>query len=133
MAHLRLIGYWRSADPRRADETAKWPDPVKFVDEDWDPRERSLVATYLSSGMIPWAGAGFSPCRLCDKPNGSCEYTDGVYVWPEGLSHYVQDHAVRLPREVIDHILAQVDEYDFAFEQVDRDWWQQVTSEPNAL
>lgn len=24
--------------------------------------------------------------------NGAVEYTDGTYVWPEGLAHYIYDH-----------------------------------------
>ena len=30
--------------------------------------------------------------------------TDGVWLWPEGLYHYVEDHNVRLPKEFISHI-----------------------------
>jgi hypothetical protein len=28
---------------------------------------------------------------------GSQDLTDGVWVWPEGLAHYVSAHSVRLP------------------------------------
>jgi hypothetical protein len=35
---------------------------------------------------------------------GSYDFTDGVWVWPEGLSHYVEIHCVRLPAEFIDHL-----------------------------
>jgi hypothetical protein len=32
---------------------------------------------------------------------GSQDLTDGHWIWPEGLWHYVQDHAVRLPDEFV--------------------------------
>ena len=115
---VRLIGYWRSESDDR------WPDPATFVDEGWDDDERRLVAAYLEEGFTPWAAAGFSPCRLCGKPNGSAELTDGVYLWPEGLAHYVREHAVRLPQEVIQHISSRYDELEEL--EVDRDWWATV-------
>src|SRR4051812_25522741 len=46
---------------------------------------------------------GLSRCRLCGKDNGSSEFTDGTHQWPEGLAHYVSDHSVRLPRELVEH------------------------------
>jgi hypothetical protein len=98
MNALRLIGYWRSA--REPD----WPDPRDFVDTAWDDAERDLVATYLETGRVPAIQLGYSTCRLCDCENGCAELTDGTYLWPEGLSHYLREHAVRLPVEVVGHI-----------------------------
>lgn len=37
---------------------------------------------------------------------GSRELTDGEWVWPEGLSHYVREHGVGLPEQFISHVLA---------------------------
>jgi hypothetical protein len=44
-------------------------------------------------------------CRFCGAENGSSERSDGVYLWPEGLAHYIRRHNVRLPAAVIEHIL----------------------------
>src|ERR1700736_1825718 len=104
MSRLVLIGYWRNTG------SPEWPDPADFVDEAWDAAERHMVSAYLESATVPWTSMGFSPCRLCGKPNGSVEYTDGTYLWPEGLSHYVRDHSVHLPQAVIDHILERLSE-----------------------
>jgi hypothetical protein len=113
----KLIGYWCG------DDSPMWPDPSDFVDEEWDATERETVASYLMQGLaVEWAELGFSNCRMCGKTNGSAEYTDGTYVWPEGLSHYVRDHAVRLPTEVVDYILRR-QENSLA---VDRSWWRSV-------
>jgi len=111
----RLIGYWRS------DDSPNWPDPIDFVDEQWDRDEREVVGSYLSRGResAGMAWAGVSTCRFCGKMNGSAEYTDGTYVWPQGLSHYVTDHAVRLPTEVVAHILG-IEENSLA---IDQSWW----------
>ena len=50
---------------------------------------------------------GTSWCRVCGKANGSAEHTDGVYLWPKGLAHYVCEHGVRPPVSVIRHILSR--------------------------
>jgi hypothetical protein len=72
--------------------------------------------------------------------NGCAELTDGTHlVWPEGLAHYVEEHNVRLPDEIIalmDEVPAPVDENEF-YERlmigrdlvIDRDWWQQLTGQ----
>lgn len=69
---------------------------------------------------------GYSPCRLCGMNNGALELSDGVYVWPEGLRHYVVDHDVRLPQEFVSHVATTTE----AFETAGRDesWWRAMAS-----
>jgi hypothetical protein len=115
---LRLIGYWRS----RPDDG--WPDPADWVDESWDAWDHSQITDYLARGIMYEQYRGLSPCRLCGEHNGSAEYTDWTYVWPEGLAHYVGDHWVRLPDVVLEHIrynLAKLKQLE-----VDADWWKRV-------
>ena len=43
-------------------------------------------------------------CRFgCSLANGSAELTDGVFIWPEGLAHYVAEHSVALPDDFRQH------------------------------
>src|SRR5690606_27873281 len=37
---------------------------------------------------------------------GNCELTDGHWLWPSGLAHYVAHHDVALPDEFMSHVLA---------------------------
>jgi hypothetical protein len=123
MAEVKLIGYWRS------DDAPQWPDPVEFVDDTWDRIDRSSVAEYLKRGSLsPVLQAGYSTCRFCGAANGSTELTDGVYLWPEGLSHYVTDHGVRLPYEVVSHILSHLCA-DISYGDMDKTWWSGVRPE----
>jgi hypothetical protein len=112
---LRLIGYW--AGPHESG----WPRVKDFVDPGWDARERERIAIYLREGMSIRFYMGISMCRLCGSPNGSGEQTDGTYLWPEGLTHYVEVHNVRLPEEFVEHALRVQDAFDGV--EVDRDWW----------
>lgn len=125
-APVTLIGYWEgSTEPG-------WPRVTDFVDEHWDETERDCVAEYLQQGFVPWVQAGISPCRFCGAANGCAEQTDGVYIWPEGLAHYLREHGVRPPVSVIRHILSRSDKMnpervEINPEQVDKTWWKTAT------
>jgi hypothetical protein len=117
---LTLIGYWEG------DYDPGWPRVTDFVDEHWDQTERRRVAFYLEEGFIPRVAMGISECRVCGKANGSAERTDGVYLWPEGLAHYVREHGVRPPVSVIRHIISAQDGM-WPPSKVNRDWWKTAT------
>jgi hypothetical protein len=94
---VRLIGYWDGPTV-----PAGLPDVCDFVSPGSDADARRAVSAYLGSGTVFVATGGVSICRLCGIANGSAELTDGQhFVWPEGLAHYVQDHGVRLPDEIL--------------------------------
>jgi len=115
---LILIGYWSGGDGPNDD----WPDARDFIDESWDEDERIDVGLYLTHGLVARAWMGYSPCRLCDKQtNGNLELTDGIYIWPEGLAHYVREHQVRLPHEFVAHVRTRRELADEIV--VDDAWW----------
>lgn len=113
---LILIGYWEGPETDHS-----WPSPEELIDQSWDPEERELVGFYLSTGMVSMGCMGFSRCRLCDRPNGNLELSDGEFVWPDGLSHYVREHSVRLPEPFVAHAVAMTDRLESA--DRDLDWW----------
>ena len=94
-----LIGYW--AGPGEPDDLVH---PRLFVDPDWDLSERERIAQYLDSGHEVVYFMGWSECRFdCDRFSlGNRELGDGRWAWPEGLSHYVIEHALRLPDEFVE-------------------------------
>lgn len=69
-------------------------------DEDASPEERQAArkrAARLSEEANMTAGS--------HGALGRSDMTDGVYVWPEGLAHYVEHHNVRLPHQFVQHVL----------------------------
>ena len=98
---MKALGYWHSdADP-------ELPDPRDFVCRGWLGEERLELIRYLKSGAIFQGAWGHSWCRftcgIADIEMGSRDLTDGDWVWPEGLSHYVEFHDVMLPEHFIAH------------------------------
>ena len=81
------------------------PDPRRLVDATWSPRERDAVIRYLEAGRRGESWMGYSLCRFCGIENGSCDRTDGVYVWPDGFAHYLREHNVKPPFEFLVHAL----------------------------
>jgi hypothetical protein len=82
--------------------------PRRLVDPSWPPEQRRRCIDYLRHGAVWMSFLGFSYCRFrCGVPAqemGCSTLTDGVWAWPEGLAHYVERHAVRLPEDFIAHI-----------------------------
>ena len=79
---------------------------------------------------MPYTTGGLSWCRFhCEQEYcGSLEFTDGYYLWPEGLLHYVQNHEVKLPEEFIAHCKSYRKPNTLYFDKnreysFDRDWW----------
>lgn len=84
----------------------QFPAPQELVVDD---ARLPTVADYLDRGCVHKRYRGYSWCRVCGdcaKHMGSAELTDGVWLWPEGLSHYVRHHSVGLPEPFITHALA---------------------------
>lgn len=122
---LILIGYWAGPDT-----VGPWPSVEDFVDPMWEEEQRSFVVDYLRGGHVVWGFAGWSRCRFCGKNNGDRELSDGRYLWPDGLVHYVEDHAVRLPKAFVAHAEARLER----LEQAERDptWWRSTPPSPRA-
>ncbi len=47
-------------------------------------------------------------CKLCAHafPPSMSWLSDGVWLWPDDLIHYVEEHSVALPQEFLDRLLS---------------------------
>lgn len=93
---LIIVGYWPQEGLTEG-----------AVDEAWDIAERAVVIDYLETAPQVRFYRGMSHCRVCHCFNGSTEHSDGVYLWPQGYSHYLREHGVKPPAEFIAHIFSQ--------------------------
>src|SRR5688572_25170293 len=89
------VGYWRD------DDNPSLPNPFGFVNSNVSVDLRNAIGKYLDNGKRFMSYLGYSWCRFnCgieDHNMGASCFTDGIYVWPEGLSHYIKKHDVWLP------------------------------------
>lgn len=100
-------GWWRG----ESETFIKVPLFSEVVDPDWNPPDLQQLATYLNSGKL----GTFTPsgkatrCGLCEHTfsNNSIQLSDGDWVWPQCLGHYVEFHHVRLPDRFVQHIRAR--------------------------
>lgn len=112
---LTRLGYWLG------DEAPGWPDVRSFIDPGWDVDERAEVALYLRQGSVAARYMGFSFCRICGENVGALELSDGTFLWPQGLAHYVSEHSVRMPHRFVQHMNERRNELEEA--AVDDRWW----------
>jgi hypothetical protein len=106
---LLYIGFWRyhqdSTGEHYATKGFHLPWPGDFIDPNWDPVERNLVAAYLDLAPDVQFWRGYSFCRLgCEHLDGCTDKSDGRYVWPAGFSHYVRVHNVKPPPGFIQYV-----------------------------
>ena len=93
---LKVVGFWNIRGLQ------KYIHPEHLVERQIENKE--LIEKYLRSGNIISYYRGFSLCRICGNTNGFTDLTDGTWIWPEGLAHYISDHNVELPKEFITHM-----------------------------
>jgi hypothetical protein len=91
----------------QAEKESYFIHPRHLVDAGWEIEERPRIVQYLSDAPAIAFSGGMSYCRFGCGWNGSSERSDGVWVWPEGLAHYVQCHDVRLPDDLVLHMRAR--------------------------
>jgi len=102
MQRLEVLGYWFQPDA-----PSELPLPQKLVGA-WDPAQRAHVLTYLRAGtsLVEYPDASFCRFACGEEAMGTRDLTDGRWVWPEGLAHYVERHDVRLPEVFVAHAVA---------------------------
>ncbi|QHT65723.1 hypothetical protein GXP67_03095 [Rhodocytophaga rosea] len=119
---LTAIGYWHSIfEP-------EFPDPAWFRDEEWNVAEKQMVITHLlqSHPLADWTGQSWCRFRCAETQLGSKDLTDGTYIFPEGLVHYLQNHHIRLPEKFIQHVQQYKHiQINFGLEQcvIEFNWW----------
>jgi hypothetical protein len=101
---LLFTGYWH------AGEEDNLPNPRDYVDEHWDETERNRVIEYLADAYVVIGYMGFSWCRMgCPELSppsdiGTKDLTDGTWIFPEGLVHYLRHHSVKPEADFLEHV-----------------------------
>jgi hypothetical protein len=96
---LKCIGYWKEDNVKYRD----CPEPDWLTQPGWGKEDLKATVAYLGMGQTCAAWCGYARCWFpqCVEGDrlGSKDLTDGEWVWPEGLAHYIERHSVILPEE----------------------------------
>jgi len=86
-------------------EISHYIHPHELVSVDTYNNKAKLIA-YLNSGEVFQSWLGDTDCRLgCGEDDlATSDLTDGVWLWPQSLSHYIEAHDVVLPDEFLSHV-----------------------------
>ncbi len=103
MPRLEVLGFWFSPFA-----PSTLPRPQGLVAA-LDPPRRERVLRYLRGGkvLVRYPEASFCRFECGETAMGCCDLSDGRFVWPEGLAHYVERHDVRLPDAFVAHVEAR--------------------------
>jgi hypothetical protein len=98
------FGFWGDSEEGTTPESL-----LDFVDPSWVPPDRQRLLNYIENApCVVAASAGYAPCFLCSERMEKAAFqSDGLWLWPSHLLHYLKEHAVRLPRRMEDHIRSQ--------------------------
>lgn len=102
MKRLEVLGHWF-----RPEAPSTLPRPQQLVGT-WNAQQRAAVLHHLRAGKVLVTFPEPSFCRFAcgETAMGTRDLTDGRFVWPEGLPHYVERHDVVLPEHFVAHVLA---------------------------
>ena len=79
-----------------------------WTDEEWSLNDIGKIVKYLNNAPITLTVTplGDLICIYCGKNLGESSriHSDGIWVWPSSLPHFVRCHNVCLPDEFVDHI-----------------------------
>jgi hypothetical protein len=100
----RWYGIWKSGP----DDPAHLPTLNELTDASWSPPDLGQLAAYLRGApivLIAMIDCSIS-CELCQENLGNPgQYqSDGVWLWPSGLAHFVEKHSLRLPDSMVEHV-----------------------------
>jgi len=101
-ADKKWFGFWR-VNPS---SDAYLPELSAWIDPTWNPNDKDKILAYLeNSPMVVASTSVRTPCLICDEALNSSNFqSDGVWLWPEDLKHYIHMHHVKIPSSFENHI-----------------------------
>lgn len=97
----RWFGIWKGTVVTQED----LPEVGDFVDPAWAPSDKNKLIEYISDSPIIMCTSWSERCKLCEASIPVETYhSDGHWLWPDSLVHYLCNHDVMLPSHLVDHI-----------------------------
>jgi hypothetical protein len=116
----KWFGFW-GAEEKYIGRCYKRED---YVDISCPTKIREKIVLYLSSAPMVLVGqVPLDECGFCDEPLHPASYrSDGVWLWPDRLSHDVAKHDFCVPNAMVEHILEHdgvpIQDFDIPWEEL---------------
>lgn len=105
--NYKWFGFFRDSTCTRDDsDESKLPDVHELINAEWPTEAKQKALRYLKDTPVVVAASVPSfECEICGKmlPSSSFQ-SDGEWLWPETLVHYLEMHDVALPVSLITHM-----------------------------
>lgn len=100
---LRQEGFWcMKEDEFNLFKEHPYPKENEMNQEDLETFIKRLKT--VESKTPTFSYMGFSKCRICGMRNGTKTYYTDLFAWPEGYSHYIEEHGVKPIAAFVLHI-----------------------------
>lgn len=98
----RWFGFWRVD----ANNDTRLPTLSSWIDPTWGPGDKEKLLSYINNSPVVIASSAVrSPCIICGMALSSSDFqSDGTWLWPADLRHYMSTHHVRIPDSLANHI-----------------------------
>lgn len=98
----KWFGFWQVD----AENDAHLPLLETWIAPAWQPEDREELLSYIENAPLVVASSNLkSPCLICGALQNSSDFrSDGDWLWPADLAHYISQHRVRIPDSMIQHI-----------------------------
>jgi hypothetical protein len=88
--YLKPEGHWRDC----IDQESRLPWPESNQYSEGSIRLFLPLLKVVEKKAASLRFMGFSKCRICNCKNGTSEFYWQGWIWPIGLSHYIEEHGV---------------------------------------
>ena len=101
---FKWFGIFRSS----TDPPSLFPRFDEFVDPDWLPYDKNQIVLYLATApMVLTTSLPDTECEICKSILTVGTFrSDGEWLWPDNLAHFVGHHNIVLPDEMVNKIRA---------------------------
>jgi hypothetical protein len=102
MWEKKWFGFWK----QDGDYYASCPDFNEWMISDCELEPDQKIIDYLSNGSFVSASPIYVNCHICEETIDSSKVilTDGIWMWPKDLVHYISLHKLKIPDEFYAHM-----------------------------
>jgi hypothetical protein len=101
MSNPKVEGYWYSKS------SPEYPKPVA-IETAWEGKEEFLQKlNRKEKSASRQQFKGISTCRICKCANGSVEYSNSKFIWPEGYRHYIESHNIKPSDDFFNYVMGK--------------------------